>query len=314
MHKATERFDVVALCDANEDLRSWAGEEWPGVTFYTDVDEMLKGEALDLVSVVTPHDLHAPIAIKVLEAGANVVVEKPMATTYEDASAMVDAAERAGKFVSVFHNRRLDPWFLAAKSVIDDGLLGRLVEMNTGINYAPKPPRWRAFKKPSGGLQFDWGAHLVDYLLSFAGDDEVETVSGELFRLPETPDDRVEDHAVVHIRFRSGLVGHVTSSALATINPDRYRIVGDKGTLIDHWEWGQEGRVRVDIRLATGAVGEMHVPYPKSNAQAFYDNIAAHMAGAAELLVTGPSAAKVINVLCTSERSAKQGGAPLPLA
>ena len=313
MQHDTGKMEVVALCDANPDLRAWATKDFPAATFYTDYREMFRQAALDLVAVVTPHDLHAPVAIKALDAGINVVTEKPMATTYADAQAMVAAAKRNKRFVSVFHNRRLDPWFLAAKAALDEGLLGRLIEINIGINYGPGPQTWRGFKKPSGGLQFDWGAHLVDYALNFHPA-PIRAVGGYLYRAPDKPKDQVEDHAIVDIYFKDGAVAHITSSAKATVQPDRYRLVGEKGTLIDTWAWNDDGKVKVHTHLASGDPAVIEVSYRKTNAQAYWDNIAAHLVERRPLLVTGESAAKVINVLCTAERSAAQGNKPLPLA
>ncbi|MEI6050919.1 MAG: Gfo/Idh/MocA family oxidoreductase [Bacteroidota bacterium] len=148
----TGKINLKAICDVNPKMKKVVDEEFPGTNFYESIDEMLTSEKLDLAIVVTPHNLHAPIAIKVLNAGVNVVLEKPMTTTYEDAIQVIDAAKSTGKFVTVFHNRRLDAWYLAAKSAIDDGLLGDLVEINIGINQYCGPNSWRGYKESCGGL------------------------------------------------------------------------------------------------------------------------------------------------------------------
>ncbi len=313
MQRDTGRMKVTALCDSNESLKDWAQEEFPEAKFYAGYEEMFAQEKLGLVSIVTPHNLHAPMTIQALDAGINVVTEKPMATTYEDARAMLAAAERNQRFVTVFHNRRLDPWFLAAKAVLDEGLLGRLIEINIGINYGPGPQTWRGYKEPSGGLMFDWGAHLVDYCLHF-DPSEVKAVAGSLYRSPDTPADRVEDHAVVHVHFASGVEAHITSSGKATIQPDRYRLVGERGTLLDKWEWDEKSKLKVQTRLGSGDPAEIQVAYRKTDTQDFYNNLADQLCDHKPLMVSGESAAKVINVLCTAERSAAQGGVPLPLA
>ena len=308
MMNDTGKCQVVALCDANEGLREWAAKEHPQARFYTHADDLFAKENLDLVAVVTPHNLHAPIAINALRHGINVITEKPMATSYQDALAMVAAAKAANRFVTVFHNRRLDPWFLAAKKAVTSGILGRIIELNTGINYGPSPQTWRGFLAPSGGLQFDWGAHLVDYSLQLLGND-ILWVSGSSYRRADKPADQVEDQAVTTIQFASGAVARITTRALATVQPQRYHIVGEQGTLIDEWSWGDQGSAKVHTKV-NGFAAVVDIPYTKTTAQEYYNNIAAHLTEGAPLLVSGESAAEVIKVLCAGTRSAANGGQP----
>lgn len=313
MMKDTGRMDLVAVCDANEAMRAKAKEKFPDAKFYTSYPDMFKREKLDLVAVVTPHNLHAPIAIAASKAGVNVIVEKPMATRYEDCVAMIKAAKQNKRFVTVFHNRRLDGWYLTAKSVIAAGCLGDLVELHSAINYRPGIATWRGFKEASGGILFDWGAHLVDYVLHLA-DSEVKAVSGFNYYGKSSDRKHCEDLASLRIFFKSGAVGNVSHSAVDRSSPLRYRLVGMKGTLTDEWDWKEDGKVKVLTTLGGGEPTTMEVQYQKTIPQKFYDNIADNLTKGTRLLVSGESAAKVINVLCTAERSHKKGGIPLPLA
>ena len=312
MQRDTKAMEVVALCDINPDLQAWAAANFPNAHFYASPAAMFAHETLDLVSIATPHNVHAPLAVEALSHGVNVVVEKPMATRHEDACAMVEAARKHNRFVTVFHNRRLDPWFLAARKAIDAGLLGRLIEVNIAVNFGPGPNTWRGFGETSGGLQFDWGAHLVDYALHFVGD-EVRAVAGFAWRSPGKPADQVDDHAVAHLYFKNGAVAHITSRGKAFTDPQRYHIVGDQGTLVDSWRWDDAGAVKVFTR-AGGFAAEVAVPYVKSQPQAYYDNIAAHLRDGTPLLVSGESAARVIRLLCAASRSAANGSIPEPLS
>jgi predicted dehydrogenase len=311
MQKNTGRVDVVAFCDQNEEMRQWASDEYPHARFYTDHKQMLENEKLDLVSVVTPHNLHAPIAQDALNAGAHVITEKPMATTYEDARAMVETAKKNNKIVTVFHNRRLDGWFLAAREAIDKGLLGNLVELNTGIRYNPSAKVWRGWTEPSGGLSFDWGAHMVDYVLNLT-DAKVNTVSGFRFPRPDAEPGRIEAHATIDVRFDNGALGHINVSGVSQAVPERFRLVGEEGTLIDHWSDEQKA-CTVHTRT-NGYPAEVRVRYRDRHTQEVYDNLVAAMAGEAEPMVTGESAAQVVNVLCKAGESHEQGGMPLPLS
>lgn len=312
MMRDTKRMDVVAVCDANEAMRAVAEEQFPGAAFYTDYQAMLKKEALDLTAVVTPHNLHAPIAIAALKAGVNVICEKPMATSYADCVAMIKAAKKNDRFVTVFHNRRLDGWYLAAKRVIDDGLLGNLFEINIAINFRPGTNTWRGWQQTNGGLLFDWGAHLVDYALHFAGS-PVRGVSGFFYRDPSMDPGQNEDHGSVRIFFESGAIANVTNYGTNRAEVRRYHLIGDRGTLVDDWNWGDADTMTVYSQLSGGEPVTMTVPYCKTVPQKYYDNIAAALFGEAPIMVTPESSARIIDIFCTAARSHAQGGAVLPL-
>ncbi len=247
MQLASGRIDLVALCDANPAARGIAEKEFLGVGFYCDIAQMLAQATPDLVSIATPHVLHAPQAISCLAAGAMVVVEKPMATTFEDAQAMIKASRTYGRPLTVYHNRRLDPWQLAAKAAVDDGLLGTLFEINIGIGGANRDTTWRADKIASGGVLFDWGAHLVDYALILASS-EVVAVSGWLYRRAGSLPTSNEDHGSISIRFASGARANITVSNLVYDGLNRYHLLGEKASLSDTRHWSDDGKLR--LRLA----------------------------------------------------------------
>ena len=313
MMRDTKRVEVCALCDAKIGMHARAMEHFPDAKFYTSVDEMFAAEQIDLVAIATPHNLHAPIAITALNAGANVVVEKPMATKYADCLAMIAAAKANARFLTVFHNRRLDGWYLAAKSVIDDGLLGNLVELQSGINYRCGPETWRGFKEAGGGIMYDWGAHLVDYVLHFTGS-EVVSVSGYFYRAPDANPAYNEDHGSVRINFASGATAVITISAVDHSSPLRYKLVGDKGTLTDEWQWSDTDKLKVFTRLSGGEQAVMEVTYRKTVTQKYYDDVVDCLYTGAQPQVTPESAAKIIDIFNTAERSYAEGGKPLPLA
>ena len=303
---------LCAVCDINQDLAPMVAEKFPEAAFYSDVDEFFSSAQLDLVTVVLPHNLHAPFAIRALEKGWHTIVEKPMATHYADAKAMIEAAKRTGKMLTVYHNRRLDGWYLTAKSVIEQGLLGKVFEINIGLSGFGTYGTWRERKEESGGVMFDWGAHLVDYALHFAAS-EVVTVSG-FFYQKEGQREKNQDHGRLQMRFESGALADITVSTADYFGaPWRYKILGDRGSLLDKWQWDEKEKVSVVTSLKDGLRAEMSIPYTKASAQQFYGNVVAHLNNGEPLMVTPESAAKVINVLETAELSDAQGGKPLPL-
>lgn len=307
----TGKIDLVAICDVNTAMKKVADEEFAGVNFYESLDEMLKAEIIDVAIVVTPHSLHAPIAIKLLDAGVNVVMEKPMTTTYQDALKVIDAAKNTNKFATVFHNRRLDAWYLAAKSAVLDGLLGELVEINIGINQYCSPKSWRGYKETSGGVAFDWGVHLIDYAVMLSAS-KVKTVSGFIYNKNDKDPELNEDHMTVRIYFESGTIANCTVSGVSKVNPERFRIIGTKGTLIDLWQW-EEGISKIYSNLSSGDEIVTEIKYGKTYWSRFYDNLVDHFLNGAELLVSAESAAQNINILNTAQISSSKGGVPLPL-
>lgn len=122
----SEVASVVALCDLNSERLDIAGDEFGIAGRYTDLAEMLATESLDGVMISTPHIHHTEPAIAALEAGAHVLVEKPMATTAADGRAIAEAARKAGREVLVPTGLNFEPYTAAAKAWIDNGRIGEV--------------------------------------------------------------------------------------------------------------------------------------------------------------------------------------------
>ncbi|MGR4866231.1 oxidoreductase [Caulobacter sp. LARHSG274] len=127
-----------------------------------DLAAALADPAVDLVVIATPDPLHAAQAHAALDAGKSVVIDKPFAATLDEARAVADHARRAGKLLSVFHNRRWDSDFLTLKALIADGTLGEIVQYESHFDrFRPLVrDRWR--EKPGAGALLDLGPHLID--------------------------------------------------------------------------------------------------------------------------------------------------------
>lgn len=315
------KFKLAAFCDTQESARAGVEKDFPGVPFYSSLDSLFKNEKLDFVTIATPHNLHKEHAMAAAKAGVNAIVEKPMATSYADTQEMIASAKKAKTFLTVFHNRRLDPWFLSAMSLINDGMLGNVVELFSGIGYGTgwdlKPAKdlpWRAYKVESGGLMFDWGAHLVDYVLNFAKS-EVDTVAGFLHTRPGKDKKLNEDHGTITIRFKSGVIATVMVSGVLYGPTPRYRLFGDKGTYLDDWIWDEKtGKGKLHTRLSSGESMVSEVGYRNIKpGHEYYERIARHFNAGEPIFISPESAALVINVICSAERSAKKGGVPVKL-
>jgi predicted dehydrogenase len=115
--------ELVAICDLDEGRARKVAEEYGSPKVFTSLDEMLD-EKLDGISVATPDDAHAAIALKAAAGGVHILVEKPLATTIEECEGMVAAAEKAGVFLMVDWHNRWNPPYYYAWQAIREGELG----------------------------------------------------------------------------------------------------------------------------------------------------------------------------------------------
>jgi len=295
---------TVAMCDRDPARVEVAKEELPHLEgYYTEVDDLLAHEGLDLVVVILPHNLHATFALRCLEASKHVILEKPMCITVDEANSLVGAARERGLMLSVFHNRRWDGDYLTIREIIARGIIGDVFHIEAGIGgYSHPGFWWRSNKAISGGVLYDWGAHFVDWLLNLVPS-PVAQVMGDLQKRVWYAVDNA-DHGEIYIRWENGVTASfVTSSIAASLRP-KWRILGTKGAIEAAWN----GPLKV-ISLANGVrhEGTVEVTLPGYGVAPYYRNIADHLLFGEALQVTGESARRVIAVIQAAEESAKLG-------
>jgi predicted dehydrogenase len=303
----TEGMRLVAVCDIDPSRTEAAKADFPWISTYNDLDEMLEKEKMDLAVVVTPHNTHAPIALKCLRAGKHVVVEKPMCITVKEATEMIEEARKAKRMLSVFHNRRWDGDYIAIKRVVEKGLIGKVfhVEMFGG-GYGHPGYWWRSDKKISGGAFYDWGAHYIDWLLGIVKERMV-SVTG-FFHKYVWNDVTNEDQVHAVIRFESGAVADIQFSSIARAGKPRWRILGTKGAIVD--QGGGSFRLITDV---DGVVVDGEVKYERGDWSQYYKNVAAHILHGEPLAVKPEEARRVIAVMETAEISSRTGKSePVP--
>ncbi len=305
--EAVPGLELRAVCDIDPARTAQAAEDWPGIETYNDAEEMLEKADIDLVTVITPHNSHAELAILCLNAGKHVVVEKPMCLTMAEADAMIDAARKNKVMLSVYHNRRYDGDFMTLLELCRKNILGEIfrVEMWHGGFRKPRKDWWRSDKAISGGTFYDWGAHYLDWLLNIVPA-RVETVAGYFQPNILWKDISNEDHVEAIIKFANGCVANVQFSTVAAIGKPRWRILGTKGAAQsekDHFA------VNTEVR---GMRASMTVPYRESAWHRYYENIADHLLRGKELYVKPEEARRVIAIMELAEKSSEQGK-PLPM-
>ena len=185
--KRIGRADLVAFCDIEPAKAAEAAKEYgvPGAKVYTNYKEMLEKEKLDTVHICTPNDSHAEIAIAAMEAGVNVLTEKPMAKMAADARAMLEASKRTGKKLTVGYQSRFREDSQALKTLIDQGELGDIYFAKAHAVRRRAVPTWGVFldaEKQGGGPLIDIGTHALDLTLWLMNNYDVASVTGSVYR------------------------------------------------------------------------------------------------------------------------------------
>jgi len=208
--------ELAWCCDASEANRARVADQFPGVRFTADLDEVLADDSVDAVALATPVPSHASLALRVLEAGKHCFVEKPMAQSAADAEAVVAAARAAGRVLMVGHLLEYHPGVMKLKELIDGGELGRILyiygnRLNLGKLRADENALWSL------------GAHDVSVLLRLAGEEPYEVEArGESYMR-----EAIEDVVFCFLRFPSGLAAHLHLSWLDPHKERRFTVVGE---------------------------------------------------------------------------------------
>jgi len=181
--RMAERVEIVAFCDIvierAEKAKADYGTETSKVV--EDYKELLNDPTIDVVHVCTPNDSHSEISVAFLNAGKHVMSEKPMAKTAEGARAMLAAAERTGKKLTVGYNNRFRPDSLALKTIVESGELGEIYFAKAHALRRRAVPTWGVFldeEKQGGGPLIDIGTHALDLTLWMMNNYEPKVVLG----------------------------------------------------------------------------------------------------------------------------------------
>ncbi|MGW4467139.1 Gfo/Idh/MocA family oxidoreductase [Micromonospora sp. NPDC004704] len=246
---ATPGLSVAVIVTGDPERAARARADYPQAQVVPTADDLFAvAGSLDLVVVSTPNRTHVPLALRAIEAGLPVVVDKPFAPTSADARQVLDAATRAGVGLTVFQNRRLDSDFLTVRGVLASGRLGNVYRFESRYDrWVPTPKEnWREFGDPAeaGGLLYDLGAHIVDQALQLFG--PVAEVYAELDR--RRPGVQVDDDTFVALRHVNGVRTHLWASALAGTRNPRFRVLGDQGTFTKYGLDVQEPQVLAGTR------------------------------------------------------------------
>jgi predicted dehydrogenase len=204
------------------------------------VQALIAQDDLDLVVIASPNESHLSLARAALQAGKNVVVDKPFTIRLSEAVELTRLSHSQGKVRSVFHNRRWESDFLAVRQAIDSGLIGRVVHFESHFDrFRPEVrDRWREQARPGSGVWFDLGPHLVDQALLIFG--MPTRIQASLARL--RPGAQSDDwaHLVMHYE-RCRVILH--ASMLVAGESPRFLVHGERGSLIKRRPDQQEAQL-----------------------------------------------------------------------
>jgi predicted dehydrogenase len=253
-YQAIADTTAVAIAEPNTTLLEQVRAEYGVEHAFSDYREMLESGLVDIVSVGTPNFAHAEPAIDALDHGIHVLVEKPLARTYAEGRAMVDAAERNDRVLQVMFNQRYRPDVQVVKKYLDDGSTGDIYHAKARWLRRDGIPgrgrKWFVTKELSGGGPLiDLGVHMLDMALYTMGEPKVIAVSGatynrlgqrfvtELYGADTTYE--VEDFGTAFIRLQDGKTLDLEAS-WATYRED--------GDLINLTLFGERGGVEMQTK------------------------------------------------------------------
>ena len=311
-----KEMQLTALCEKNE-ARAGELKKQSGVLVYNVVDEFLKTE-MDFVVVVTTNEVHELMTVKCLEAGKNVIVEKPMSMSYESTLRMIRAAEKNGKNIFVHQSSRWDRDYFLVLDMIRSGKLGDILMIQSkvmlcdigwpswGIDGMANP--WRIKAQYGGGMLFDWGPHLVDQMLQIMGKDPLG-VYGVLQKGVWSKE--VDDYFFALLKFDCGTVCQIEVSNNSRLDLPRWYIVGTKGTLTVKgrsepvWHEAELVYEKGDGKREAHKIDMIGV-FESGMEGGFYEDLIPFLEGKKKEFVSMYEASKVVNVLEMIRKSSEE--------
>jgi UDP-N-acetylglucosamine 3-dehydrogenase len=242
VRQVPDRMQVHGVADIDPRKAQVCAREWQVPVWTADYAQLLDPGHLDAVSICLPHQLHAPVAIAAAQAGLHVLVEKPLATTLDEADAMIAAADTAGVQLMVAENVRFDNSYIKAAQLIASGALGdlflvRIAREHQMHAYLRQRPWF--LQEPSAGIMYSGGVHDLELLRLLAG--EIRHIFG--FAGPKAlPEMAADDTSVALAELQSGVIATIVESfSLRTSTPGVHGTAhGSLGSM-----WFHQDRIRL---------------------------------------------------------------------
>ncbi len=307
---------LIAACEKNKNRVDQIKEDYK-IDVYDNISDLLGIKELDYVVIATTNETHEEIAVKAMEKGKNVIVEKPMSLDYQSTLKMIEISEKYDKNLFVHHSRRWDRDYQLVKKVLDSNLLGDILLIQAkvmlcdegwpawGIEGIQNP--WRIKKEYGGGILLDWGAHLIDQVLQLTGKDPVGAYG---ILQNGVWSSEVEDYFFSSIKFDSDLVCQIEASNNSKISLPRWFIIGTKGTLAVKGEstpvW-DEAEIRYQNDDGTSENQIIKLENVSELTKGFYNDLVLFLEGKKKDFVSMHDASKVVKIIDMIRKSNETG-------
>ena len=243
MHREALQLPTVKLV-AVSDIETTIGQQRAqelDCAFYANYQQLLKEVQPEVVVILTPHPLHARIAIDCLQSGSNVLVEKPIAVQVSEADAMIEAAQRSQRLLGVIFQHRFRPEIRATYKLIQEGQLGDIQHVELTASWTRtasyyRSASWRGtWKGEGGGVLMNQAPHNLDLLCHLVG--QPSRVFGWTTRLIHHIE--TEDTVQAALQWSNGALGSLHISTAEADQADDMKIVGTKGVIEIHRAGGK---------------------------------------------------------------------------
>lgn len=214
VYSTQKNIELTGIADISEERVKTLAEQYK-TKYYTNYRKLLD-EKPDIVSIAVPTAMHREVALEAIKRGVNVLIEKPIADTIENADAIIKAAEKEDVKLMVGHIERFNPVVIKLKQEIDEGNLGKVVAVST-IRVGPYNPRIRDV-----GIIIDLGVHDID-VMSYLYGETVKSIHAYAGSVKHTH----EDYATILVGFNNGHSGLIETNWLT---PHKTRKLTATGT------------------------------------------------------------------------------------
>lgn len=247
--EADPAYSLDVVVTSNPERRAEAAVRHPAARVVDRPSDLWDlAEELDLVVIGSPSGTHAALAAAALDAGLDVVVDKPFAVTAEEGRALIAQAERLGRKLTVFQNRRWDGDFRTVRSLVAEGRLGEVRRFESRFEwFKPSvPASWKteATVAEGGGILYDLGTHLIDQAVQLFG--PVADLYAEVGR--RRAGAVADDDVFLALQHQSGVTSHLWMNGLAPVPGPRFHLVGSRA---GYTSWGLDGQ---EPALKSGAL------------------------------------------------------------
>ena len=241
-----DHFEIIAVADNAPDRLEALPDEVKNVQKYPSLEDMLKNQEIEMVTICTRHPEHVPMALKIMEVGKIAVVEKPVATSVAEMEQLREAGKRHPGKLFFRHNRRFEPAFIKVKQMIDSGLIGdvQYIKLYRSVGYCRRND-WMTMTDFYGGLLSNWGPHLIDQALQFLGS-PVKEVWADVRRVICIGDG--DDLFKIILKAENGKLADIEVTGANTMPGREMEIIGSRGTII------YNGGPKIDVRYIDPAV------------------------------------------------------------